>query len=312
MGKTAASIKLIQILSAKNDFISTEELADILGINKRNIREYIAEIEEAGYFVESKRGLTGGYRMLNHSTLPQAKLSEDERFALDEACLFLKENEYPLLEDFITAKNKFLVSKSYKDDLSPNVVIEKFPLSIDKKTLMDRYQTISDAIEDQYKCEIQYTSAKNTIKKHIVHPYKLFSYNGGWFVLAYDEDRNDFSYFKLNRMEAIYKKKSHFTKMDFNESDYLDEFGMKNNGEYYHVELEFSDLNVYIQERTYGKNQVVDIIDDNHLKMSCDMQNKNMIVSFVMSFGAKCKVISPDWLKEEISNELLKMMDYYG
>ena len=58
LGKTAASIKLIQILSAKNDFISTDELADILGINKRNIREYIAEIEEAGYFVESKRGLT--------------------------------------------------------------------------------------------------------------------------------------------------------------------------------------------------------------------------------------------------------------
>ena len=31
-----------------------------------------------------------------------------------------------------------------------------------------------------------------------------------------------------------------------------------------------------------------------------------------MSFGAKCKVLAPDWLKEDISNELLKMMDYYG
>ena len=30
---------------------------------------------------------------------------------------------------------------------------------------------------------------------------------------------------------------------------------MKNNGEFYHIELEFKDLNVYIQERIYGKNQ---------------------------------------------------------
>ena len=46
MGKTSASIKLIQILSSKNDYISTDELAEILGINKRNIREYIKEIED--------------------------------------------------------------------------------------------------------------------------------------------------------------------------------------------------------------------------------------------------------------------------
>ncbi len=311
MGKTAASIKLIQILSAKNDFISTEELADILGINKRNIREYIAEIEEAGYFVESKRGLTGGYRMLNHSTLPQAKLTDDERIALEESYDFLKDNEYPLIDDFVSATNKFLVSKSYKDDLTPEVVIEKFPLAIDKKELMDRYQTIANSIEDQYKCELHYKSAQNTIKRHIIHPYKLFNYNGGWFVLAYDEDKNDFAYYKLNRIESIYKKKNHFTKMDFNESDYLDEFGMKNNGEFYHIELEFKDLNVYIQERIYGKNQIIDVIDDNHLKMSCDMQNKDMILSFVLSFGNKCKVLSPDWLKEDVTNEILKMMDNY-
>ena len=311
LGKTAASIKLIQILSAKNDFISTEELAEILGINKRNIREYIAEIEEAGYFVESKRGLTGGYRILNHSTLPQAKLTEDEKFALEEAYEFMKQNEYPFIEDFTSATNKFLVSKNYKDDLSPEIIIEKYPLAIDKKELMDKYQTIANAIEDQYKCELLYTSSKNETKRHIIHPYKLFCYNGGWFVLAYDEDKNDFAYYKLNRMDAVYKKKNHFTKMDFNESDYLDEFGMKNNGEYYTIELEFKDLNIYIQERIYGKNQSIEVIDDNHLKLTCDMQNKDMILSFVLSFGNKCKVLSPDWLKEDVTNEILKMMDNY-
>jgi len=277
MGKTSASIKLIQILTAKNDFVSTDELALMLDTNKRNIREYVQEIEEAGYFVESKRGLTGGYRILNHSTLPSPNLTDDEINALKDSCEFLKENNYSRIDDYNSAISKYLSSVNYKDDLSPEVVLDKFPLAISKKDLMDRYQTVADAINDQYKCDLNYKSAKNEIKKHTIHPYKLFNYNCGWFVLAYDEDRNDFSYFKLNRMESIYKKKSHFTKMNFDEKEYLDEFGMKKNGEYYHVELEFSNLNVYIEERIYGKNQELEVIDDNHIKLSCDMQNKEMI-----------------------------------
>lgn len=311
MGKTSASIKLIQILTAKKDFISTDELAEMLDTNKRNIREYVQEIEEAGYFVESKRGLTGGYRILNHTTLPATNLTDEEINALKDSAEFLKENNYELFNDYNNAVSKCLSSVNYKDNLSLEAIYDKFPLAIPKKELMDRYQTVADAIEDQYKCDMNYKSSKNVVKRHTIHPYKLFNYNSGWFVLAYDEDKNDFTYFKLNRMESIYKKKSHFTKMDFDENEYLDEFGMKKNGEYYHVELEFSNLNVYIEERVYGKNQELEIIDDNHIKLSCDMQNKDMIVSFVLSFKSNCKVLAPDWLKEEVSNELLKMMEYY-
>ena len=41
------------------------------------------------------------------------------------------------------------------------------------------------------------------------------------------------------------------------------------------------------------------------------MQNKDMIKSFVLSFGSKCKVLSPDWLKESVQEELIKLMDIY-
>ena len=36
-----------------------------------------------------------------------------------------------------------------------------------------------------------------------------------------------------------------------------------------------------------------------------------MIKSFILGFGHKARVISPDWLKEEVSNELLKMIELY-
>ncbi|MBR3617613.1 MAG: WYL domain-containing protein [Acholeplasmatales bacterium] len=176
---------------------------------------------------------------------------------------------------------------------------------------MDRYQTISQAIEDQYQCDITYNSVNNKLQQHSIHPYQIFYFNGGWFTLAYEPIKNDFVYFKLNRMVQVYKTKTHFTKMDFNVDDYLDEFGLKKNGDFYPVELEFTGLNIYIEERTYGKNQELEVIDDSHIILRCEMQNKDMIKSFVLSFGSKCKVLSPDWLKESVQEELIKLMDIY-
>ena len=82
MGKTSASIKLIQILSSRNDYISTNDLASLLDTNPRNIKEYIKEIEECGYVVESLKGVYGGYRLNRSSTMPSLKLTVEEKEAL--------------------------------------------------------------------------------------------------------------------------------------------------------------------------------------------------------------------------------------
>ena len=56
MGKTAACIKIIQLLSCR-DVVSTNELADLLETNPRNIKEYIKEIQLLGYNIESYKGI---------------------------------------------------------------------------------------------------------------------------------------------------------------------------------------------------------------------------------------------------------------
>ena len=86
---------------------------------------------------------------------------------------------------------------------------------------------------------------------------------------------------------------------------------MKKNGDYYHVVLEFKDVNVAIKERVYGKNQKITDLADNKIRFECDMQNKDMILSFVLSFGSHAKIIEPEWLKENITNTITEMIDNY-
>jgi len=311
MGKTAACIKIIQILSAR-DIVSANELADILEINPRNIKEYVKELEVVGYSIESVRGINGGYRLNKRDLLPSVALSLEEKDALQEGAEFLNNSgDFLKSDSYNVAMGKIMASFSSKE-ITPITMIDRFPLSMDKNLLQQRYSILSECIEYQLKCEVTYLPASNQPKKHILHPYKLFVYNGSWFVLAWNEKINDFGYYKLNRIENLEKTKNHFTLLrTYDESHYLDSFGMKQNGDYYHIELELRDLVTVMQERIYGKNQEIKVIDDHYINFSCDMQNKNMILSFVLSFGNKCKVLSPEWLVDMVKDELDKTNSLY-
>lgn len=311
MGKTAACIKIIQILSCR-DIVSTNELAELLEINPRNIKEYIKELELCGYTVDSIKGIYGGYRLNKRDLLPATKLTDEEKKVLYNATEFLGRSEYMEYDLFQSAMGKISAQFASDKIITPIAMYDRFPLQMDKNLLQERYIILQEAIDTQYKCEIDYSSTSNTTKHHVIHPYKLFGYNGSWFVLAWNETINDFGYFKLNRMEKIEKTKNHFSILrTYDESKYLDQFGMKQNGDYYHVELELKNLKPVMQERIYGKNQAIEDIDDNTIKFSCDMQNKDMILTFVLSFGANCKVIEPQWLEDKVKEEIKNISRLY-
>lgn len=133
-------------------------------------------------------------------------------------------------------------------------------------------------------------------------------YNNAWFVIGWNRNRGDIAFFKINRITKIdiTEEKFKIWKM-YNRSDYLDEYGFKNNGDWYHVEFEA--YNIYaslVKERIYGKNQEVIPIDEKTTLVKVDMQNKESILVFVLGFNRNLKVLEPQWLKDE----LVKYSDY--
>ncbi len=313
MGKTSATIKLIQILSARSSYISSNDLAELLETNPRNIKEYIKEAEECGYVIESIKGVYGGYRLSKASNLPSIKLSREEidsliagREKIDEIPDFDGKKEFDL------ALGKILSEFEGAKGISPITMIDRFPLSMDKMELQKRYGLFMEAIDGLLKVDIKYRGQKGNVKNHVIHPYKVFMYNGSWFVLAYNETVSDVGYFKFNRIDDMFVTRNHFTILKtYDEKDYLDEFSMKKNGDFYHVKLKISNMNTVMNERIYGKNQHIEEIDNKNLIFDCDMQNKDMILSFVLSLGKNCKVLEPDWLKDNVKDVIWKMMEYY-
>lgn len=128
-------------------------------------------------------------------------------------------------------------------------------------------------------------------------------YNNAWYVIGYDESKKENRYFKLNRIQnfTITSRSFFSIPITFNERDYIDDFGMKNNGEWYHIKLKLTgNFAMLVKERIYGKNQTVEAVDANTTILSVEMQNKDDIVSFVLGFRDQCEVLEPEWLRERM------------
>lgn len=301
-------IQLLELLSAK-DIMSKNELAELLEVNPRNIIEYIKTLQDSGYDIQSVRGIYGGYHLNRDSILPAIRLTQKEADLLKSSCSYL-ENKADFLEykAYLKAISKVLSCNidSYANEVK---IIDRYPLAMPKSELLERYTKFNEAMTSSKKCRIWYLSTKDKLSEHVIHPYRVFVFNGAWMVLAWNETVHDFGYFKLNRMQKIEILPEKFTILKtYHASEYIDNFGMRQNGEYYDIQLELTDLYTVISERIYGKNQKITRIDEHRTLLECSMQNKAMIKTFVLGFGSKAKVLKPLWLREEIKEEAMKLL----
>ena len=309
--KAAQAIKMINYLASVKK-ATREELANVLETNVRNITEYRKELINAGYDIGYQNGVGGGYYLDGDNILPNPRLKESEKKALLEASSYLNAR-YDFLnkEEFNLALGKVLNSCYVNKDIDSPMIIDRFPLVMKEDEIKYRYNIISEGLASKRKIKISYMSSKNRVSEHILHPYKIYMYNLAWFVLAFNETIHDVGYFKLNRIEKIELLNDKYTiSKTFNESNYLDQYGMKNNGEYISVSIKLkAPYAALVKERIYGKNQQIISVDDNTTILKCDMQNLASIVSFVLGFGSKAEVLEPLELKEALRNELKRMVE---
>lgn len=263
--KVAQAIKMINYLASVKK-ATREELANVLETNVRNITEYRKELINAGYDIGYQNGVGGGYYLDGDNILPNPRLKESEKKALLEASSYLNAR-YDFLnkEEFNLALGKVLNSCYVNKDIDSPMIIDRFPLVMKEDEIKYRYNIISDALASKRKIKISYMSSKNRVSEHILHPYKIYMYNLAWFVLAFNETIHDVGYFKLNRIEKIELLNDKYTiSKTFNESNYLDQYGMKNNGEYISVSIKLkAPYAALVKERIYGKNQQIISVDDN-------------------------------------------------
>ncbi|HOX27296.1 MAG TPA: WYL domain-containing protein [Candidatus Krumholzibacteria bacterium] len=196
------------------------------------------------------------------------------------------------------------------------------PGSIDYTPFMGFLHTVSEAIRERRVCEAEYRKpGERRSKVFRFKPLKVFSwresiYVHGRYAATPGKPWKDVGYdpiWALQRFRRVEKTAVKFKwpdDYDF-EKGLNREFGLLR-GEKFRVVAEFTGWAAdYVAEREWSPGQKAEWTADGRLRLEFDAVSLEEVATWVVSFGAQCRALSPRSLLEAIADRLVEVGSQY-
>lgn len=192
---------------------------------------------------------------------------------------------------------------------------------IDYSRCEEQYRTLVHAIRERLVCRVEYRrSIFAEPREFCLAPLKIFSYHeslaaAGWEVT----DEGDCIYdnwlwLYLQRFISVQLTRRHFGDLPEIrlEPDSGPEFGVMQ-GDSFHVRLLFNSRAAnYVHDRTWAADQVLTRTEKGELLLEMTARSRAEMISWVLSFGPNVRVMDPDWLRQAIKEDALKIAGIYS
>ncbi|MGM0379895.1 MAG: helix-turn-helix transcriptional regulator [Bacillota bacterium] len=312
MSKVANMINMVLYLT-HHKRVKIKKLSEFLEIKPRMVRIYKNELEQAGIYIDSKKGKYGGYSLNQQKMIKNLGLNFNEINSLNMAEKYLiKEKSFPYIKEFCQGVQKINYEFS-------NVVPKSKKVEIKSKGKQNAYKSKEDnllekiylAIIKKKKLKIKYYSlSSDETKNRIIHPYSVIFYSGFAYVIAYCEKRKKFLNFKVIRIREIENLNSTFKKdQSFNIKEIITPgYGfVHDNWIDIKLKIDFP-KSIRVKEKIIVENQKIKMLDDKSIIFTAKMISKQEIISWILSLGSSVTILKPLSLKEEIKKELNNMI----
>ena len=194
MSKVANMLKMIKIL--KDEKIhNMKDIAEKIEISPRMVKQYKNELEQAGIYIESKRGINGGYSLNKELNNIDIGLTYQELIKLKQIEQYFNDDQ-----DFKKIIGKIIESYEKNINEADLKKINKIQ-ELGKINLKDIYLSLRKAINRKNKVKIKYYSNDSGLNDRVIHPAEMFYYLEEWYVAAFCEKRNAIRLFKLNDIQ---------------------------------------------------------------------------------------------------------------
>ena len=194
MSKVANMLKMLKIL--KDEKIhNMKDIAEKIEISPRMVKQYKNELEQAGIYIESKRGINGGYSLNKELNNIDIGLTYQELIKLKEIEQYFNDNQ-----DFKKIIGKIIESYEKNINEADLKKINRIQ-ELGKINLKDTYLSLRKAINRKNKVKIKYYSKDFGSNDRVIHPAEMFYYLEEWYVAAFCEKRNAIRLFKLNDIQ---------------------------------------------------------------------------------------------------------------
>ena len=285
--------RLIGILSVllQEEKVTAPELAKKFEVSRRTINRDIEDLCKAGIPITTAQGTGGGIRIMDGYKMDRTLLTSKDMHMILAGLRSLGSvsggHYYSQLMEkikagstgFVSGKDSILIDLSswYKDTLAPKI------------------ELIQSAIEERNLMTFQYYAPKGNSKRSI-EPYYLVYKWSSWYVWGWCTEKKDFRLFKLNRMYALIKEDTTFMPRKVPLPNLSDEKIFP--GGIMVKALFTGDLKWRLVEEfgihCFKENE------DGTLLFMADYTAKENLLSWLLTFGDKVKVLEPAWVQDEL------------
>lgn len=308
-------------LISQETYPNCPSIAEHLEVNQRTVERDIARLRDLfGAPIEYDR-TRKGYKYTEPFELPSVKLREGEAIALFLGQRLLMQCKGTPFEKFVQqamAKVRVMLPQSIEVNLERVLEAVSFhvePLRGEEVEVAERWQALTQAIEDRKTVETDYyTASRRALSRRKIDPYHLRLFEGAWYCIGYCHERREVRTFALDRMTALQVTGEAFTVPDdFSVEEYLaGSLGMER-GVPRRVVIEFDASEVpYIRGRKWHHSQTLEEMPDGTLRMSLTVGGLGEVMRWVMSLGSHAWVVEPEELREKIAAEIEKMRERYS
>ena len=205
--------------------ITATSLAQKFGVSVRTIYRDIRALEQAGVPILTEEGI--GYSLMEGYKIPPVMFSETQANALILAeQLVLMNKDASFIKDYSEAidKIKAVLRQPAKDKANLLADRTRFRQNIDRERNSNHISQLQHALTNLILAKISYRDEQNRITERIIEPFSLISTNENWLLIAWWRLRNEFRYFRLDRISRLALLDEKFDQHNLTLQEFFDKY----------------------------------------------------------------------------------------
>jgi predicted DNA-binding transcriptional regulator YafY len=308
--------KILRTVEASRHGETVASLARLCDVTTRTIWRDVAALQEAGFpLVDEKpdgrtrwKLLPQGLKGLENSSLTISQLAALYFSRALIQCLV----GTPFQDDARAAMEKISAAlpqrmRSFLDRLPGVLNVKATPLKKREEILYRKHlAALLSAILDHRQMKMRYYSASSRqTKEYLIEPYRLAYAQGGMYLLAHVPKYRQLRTFAVERIKSAVTTPDTFSMPETASADPFPHSLGVHTGVPERIEIEFlPEAAVHVRDRTWHASQQIRDKADGSLRLTLNVCNDWSLRSWILSFGALARVVSPASLAEAILEQL--------
>ncbi|MGK9268787.1 YafY family transcriptional regulator [Bacillus inaquosorum] len=304
-------LAIVMLLISKKQ-VQAAELAELFEVSVRTIYRDIDSINRAGIPIVTSQGSGGGIGIMETYRLEREWLKEEELFAIASALQSVSSMCEPASHSTAYQKIKHLIPEQSAEAFKHQT--EKWFIDMtawghteDQKALREN---ISAAIDRLSTISFTYTNASGETLLRETEPYTLVCKAGHWYLYAYCLVRNDFRFFKLNRIKDMTILQNSFIRKDIQ----LDTLPWDRN---WYEKDRLTELVILVQQparqriREWFGSEVLHCDEDENCRAVISLPEDQWLIGFLLQFGKDIEVLEPLHIRDKVKDTIHQMQKVY-